>query len=88
MLLNPDLSKQAVGISFFSHKRDKESFPSLVFNDIKVQLINSQKHLALILDSRFDFNEHTDNKINKCNKLVGIIKRLSLTLSTKSLLTV
>ena len=87
MLFNPDPSKQAIEI-FFSHKRDNISYPSLVFNDNKVQLANSQKHLGLILDSKLDFNEHIDNKINKCNKVIGIIKRLSLILSRKSLLTI
>ena len=87
MLFNPDPSKQAIEICF-SHKRDNVSYPSLVFNDNKVQLANSQKHLGLILDSKLDFNEHIDNKINKCNKVIGIMKRLSLILSRKSLLTI
>ena len=39
-----------------------------VFNDTKVQFATSQKHLRLILDSKLDFNEHIDNKINKINK--------------------
>ena len=64
----------------FSHKRDNENYPSLVFN--------GQKHLRLILDSKLDFNEHIDNKINKCNKIIGVMKRLSLILSRKSLLTI
>ena len=83
MLFNPDPSKQAIEICF-SHKRDNVSYPSLVFNDSKVQLANSQKHLGLILDSKLDFHEHIDNKIKKCNK----VKRLSLILSRKSLLTI
>ena len=87
MLFNPDPSKQAIEICF-SHKRDNVSYPSLVFNDNKVQLANSQKHLGLILDSKLDFDEHIDNKINKCNKVIGIMKRLSLILSRKSLLTI
>ena len=73
---------------FFFHKRDNENYPSLVYNDNKVQLANCQKYLGLILDSKLDFNEHIDNKINKCNKMVGIIKIISLILSRKSLLTI
>ena len=87
MLFNPDPSKQAIEIRF-SHKRDNVSYPSLVFNDNKVQLANSQKHLGLILDSKLDFNEYIDNKINKCNKVIGIMKKLSLILSRKSLPTI
>ena len=37
---------------FFFHNRDNENYPSLVFNDTKVQLATSQKHLGLILDSQ------------------------------------
>ena len=79
MLFNHDPRKQTIEICF-SHKRDNENYPSLAFNDTKVQLPNSQKHLGLILDSKLDFNEHIDNKI-KCNKIIGIMKRLSLILS-------
>ena len=87
MLFNPDPSKQAVEICF-PYKRDTENYLSLVFNDTYVQLANSQKHLGLILDSKLDLNEHIDNKINKCNKIIGIMKRLSLILSRKRLLTI
>ena len=87
MLFNPDPSKQVIEICF-SHKRDNENYPSLAFNDTKVQLANSQKHLGLFLDSKLDFNEHIENKINKCNKIIGIMKRLYLILSRKSLVTI
>ena len=43
---------------------------------------------GLILDSKLDFNEYIDNKINKCNKIIGITKRLSLHRSRKHLLTI
>ena len=57
-----------------------------MFNDIKIQLANSQKHLRLNLDFKLNFNEHRDNKINKWNKIIGTIIRLSLILSRKCLL--
>ena len=68
MLFNPDPSKQAIEICF-SHKRDNKVYPSLVFNDTKAQLTNGQKHLGLILDSKLDFNERIDNKMNNAAKL-------------------
>ena len=34
------------------------------------------------------FNEDIENKITKCNKLIGLMKKLSLILSRKSLLTI
>ena len=90
MLFNPDPSKQAIEICL-SHKRENKNYPSLIFNDTKVQLDTNQKYLGLILDSRLfsrHINEHIDYKINKCNKIIGIMKRLSLTLPRKSLLTI
>ena len=87
MLFNRDPVKQAKEVCF-SHKRDKVVYPPLHFNNSDVQSANSQKHLGLVLESKLDFNEHKNNKINKCNKSIGIMKKLSLTLSRNSLLTI
>ena len=87
MLFNPDPIKQAIEICF-SHKRDKTVYPLLKLNNNGVQSANSQKHLDLVLDSRLDFNEPVNSKINKCNKSIGIMKKISLTLSRNSLLTI
>ena len=38
------------------------------FNNNNVQAANSKKHLRLVLESKPDFNEHVNNKIDKCNK--------------------
>ena len=48
-----------------------------MLNDAKVKFATSQKHLLLILDSRLDFIEHIDDKLNKYNKMIGVMKRLS-----------
>ena len=55
---------------------------------ITLQLATSQKHLGLNLGFKLDFNEHIENKINKSSKIIGIMKRLSLILSRKNLLTI
>ena len=44
-----------------------------MLNGAKVQLANNQQHLVLTLDSRVDFSEHIDNKINKWNKIIGLM---------------
>ena len=41
------------------HKHDIERYPSLVFNDTKVQMAASSKHFGLILDFKLDFNKQT-----------------------------
>ena len=58
---------------FFSHRGNKKNYPSGKFNITNVQSAASQKHLGLIFDSKLNFNEHIDNKINKCN-VVGLMK--------------
>ena len=87
MLFNPDPNKQALEVHF-SQKRDKENYSSLSFNGDVILSVPCQKHLGLILDSKLDFNEHINNKISKCNKIVGVMKKLSSTLSRKTLLTI
>ena len=87
MLFNPDPIKEAIELCF-SHKWDKVVYPPLNFNNNDVQSANGQKHLGVVLDSNLDFNEHVNNKINKCNKPIGIMKKLSLTLSRNSSLTI
>ena len=77
MLFNPDPVKKAIEVCF-SDKRDKVIHPPLQFNNNDVQSANSQKHLRLVLDTKLDFNEHVNSKINKCNKSIGIMKKLSL----------
>ena len=75
MSFNTDPNKQAIEICF-SNKHDKENHPPLQFNSTDEQTADSQKHLGLILDSKLDFNEHIESKITKCNKIIGLMKKL------------
>ena len=86
MSFSSDPNKQAIEVCF-SNKRDKENYQPLQFNSTDVQITNSQKHLGLILDSKLNFDERIGSKITKCNK-IGLMKKLSLILSRKSLLTI
>ena len=58
----------------------------MMLNHAKVEFATNEKHLVLILDSTLDFIEHIDNKINKCYKIIGMMKRSSLRLSKNILL--
>ena len=84
---SPHTNKQAIEV-YFSNKRDKGNYPPLHFNSTDVQATDSHKHLDLVLDSESYFNEHIDSKIAKCNKIIGLRKKLSQIFSTKSLLTI
>ena len=75
MLFNPDPRKQATEV-YFSRKLNQDSPLPLDFNDNTVQTVEVHRHLGLSLDKKLDFNIHIDTKINKCNKIISIMKRL------------
>ena len=52
MSSNPDPGKQAQKV-IFSRISKKVSHPSLVFNNANVSSCKSQKHLGILLDSKF-----------------------------------
>ena len=48
-----------------------------------------EKHLGVVLYSNFNFNPHIDQKIKKCNKMIGLIRRrLSVNLARNALFTI
>ena len=83
MLFNPDPAKQAMEVRF-SHKRNNVSHQPLTFNNNKIQSTPSHKRLELVFNSKLDFNQYIRDNINRCDKTIGIMKRLSMTLSRKS----
>ena len=71
---NPDPNKKATEV-LFSRKVNSDDHPKLTFNSNQVQRCSTQKHLSLILDNKLDFNKHLDEKINTCNKIIGMMKK-------------
>ena len=61
MSFRPYPNKQVIEVRF-SSKRDKGIYPLLHFNSTNVQVVDSHKHLGLVVDSKFNFSEHLDNK--------------------------
>ena len=45
-------------------------------------------NLGFVLDSKLDFIEYINNKISKCNKIIRVMRKLSLTISRNTLLTI
>ena len=87
MHINPDPKKQAIEVCFPRKiVSNNPSQPS--FSQSQVKISESHKHLGLILDTKLKFNEHLEDKINKCNRIIGSIKKLSLILPRASLLTI
>ena len=74
MSFNADPNKQAIEVLFR-------------INAIKKTIRLSNLYLDLILGSKLTFNEHSESKITKCNKIIRLMKKLLLALYRKSLLT-
>ena len=85
MQFNPDPNKQAQEAVFSKKTESNNSLP-LTLNKTEVRTCQCQKHLGLILDKRLNFTEHIKSKISKCDKLIGIIKKLSISFPRNALL--
>ena len=73
---------------FFFHKIQRLTHPPVLFNNIPVKRCSIQKHLVINLDEKLSFNYHVKEKITKGNKGIGVIKKLSNTLSRDALFTI
>ena len=89
MQFNPDPNKQANEV-IFSRKSNSNSFPypPVKFSENNITKCSYQKHLGIVLDLKLNCNTHIDQKIKKCNKLIGLMKRLSVNLPRSALLTI
>ena len=73
MLFNPDINRQTTEVYLF--QRHAKSLPlPIIFNNSNVLTSPCQKHLGLVLDCKLGFNEHVNQKINKCNRILGLMK--------------
>ena len=85
MQFNPDRNKQAQEL-YFSKKNGNQKSLDLTFNKSNVASSPSVKHLGMLLDSRLNFNMLEQSKTNKCYKIIGLIKKLSMHLPREALL--
>ena len=81
---NLDLIKQAQEV-YFLRKSNNENFLPVTFNNAKVVTCCTYNHVGLLLDKRLSFSEHIQSAMNKCYKMIGVIKRLSVNLSCDAL---
>ena len=75
MQFNIDRNKQAQELHV-SKKAGTQKSLELTFNKSNVASSPSVKDLGMLLDSRLNFNEHVQSKMNKCYKIIGLIKKL------------
>ena len=87
MQFNPDPKKQAKEV-IFSRKSNRCIYPPVTFNNNIIATCPHQKHLGIVFDSKSDFSVHIEQKIRKCNKIMGLFRRLFVCLLRKALLTI
>lgn len=85
MLANPDPNKHTVEVCFLQ-KPERENFSSLFSNGDKLQAVPSQNVLGQFWIPNLTLMNTV--MIRKCNKMIGAMKNLSLTLSEKAFLTI
>ena len=87
MQFNPDPNKQANEI-IFSRKLGSNnlSHPPVKFSNNNIT--RCSRHLRIVLDSNLNFTSHIDQKMKKCNKMIGLITQLSVNLPRNALLTI
>ena len=87
MQFSPDPKKQGNEV-IFSRKSNTCTYPPVTSNKNIIATCLHQKHQGVVLDSELDFSIHTEQKIRKCNKVIGLIRRLSVCLPREALLTI
>ena len=72
MSFTPEPKKQSQEV-IFSLKSKSVSHSPLVFNnDNNAMQASSQKHLGIILDTRFSFEKHLQTVLCKIHKTIGL----------------
>ena len=75
MSFNPDLNKQAQEV-IFSRKTAKPSQPLIYFNNAPVFCVSFQKHSGNYLEEKLNFSYHTEEKMPKAMKGIGVTKKI------------
>ena len=71
---------------FFRKSNNCSQLP-VTFKNNDIKKCPYQKHLDIALDSKLDFKFNVDLNIEKCNKLIGFIRTISINIPRKALLT-
>ena len=78
MHFNLDPNKQANEVAS-SRKSNSNNFlgPLVKANNSDITICPHRKHFGISLDSKLNLKTYIERKIKKCNKIIGLTKRLS-----------
>lgn len=65
--------------------RKPDILPDLIFDDVKIDLVDQHKHLGLTFNSNGKWNEHVENILSSASKIIGIMRKLKYSFSRKAL---
>ena len=60
--------------------------PPIKFDNNNITKCFHQKHFEVVLELTLNFNTHIHQKIKKCNKMIDLIRRLSVNLCRNAFL--
>ena len=84
---NSDPKKQPNEV-IFSCKSDTYIHPPVKFSNNTITKCSHQMHVGVALDSKLAFNIHIEQKIKKCNEIIRLIRKISVSLQIKAFLTI
>ena len=61
---------------YISHIRNTSSYSHMSSNNITLQVINNKKRFGVNLAWKLNFNELADDKVTKCNRTKGVMKKI------------
>ena len=77
MSFNPDISKQAQEVIFFT-KPVKASYPAVFFYDIPVAGCSTHKDLGMYLDEKLNFGHHITEKNCKSQQTYRCYQKITM----------
>ena len=89
MQFSPGPKKQADEV-IFSQKSSSINllYPPIKFDNNDISKCPHQKLLGVVLDSKLNVTAQVDQKIKKFNRIIGLIRRLSINFPRNALLTI
>lgn len=81
--LNPSKTC-CMNITFAANK----IIPTPMSNGIPIEVVSFHKHLGLILNNKFDWNDHIEYMSNLVSKRIGVLRSLKYKLNRRSLRTI
>ena len=68
-----------------SRKINKPDHPSLYLNDVRIEEVNTHKHLGVYLSQRLDWQNHVEYITDKVSTRLNLLRSLKFTLDRNSL---